>query len=128
MKSILILEDQYTPSIYEWLHRRFPDYEFPITETIKDPMQYTAYFDAVDVILLDNYFPWRSGWEEPLGCEVLEYLLHHKYTKKIVCISDYRKRLLDKYSIWNTAYEQWLVCWFPSKDVDTIAEVLLAIE
>lgn len=128
MKSILILEDQYTKSIYEWLHRIFPDCEFPITDIIKDPMQYKELFDKVDVILLDNYFPWDSGWEEPLWCDVLEYLLQHNYTKKIVCISDYRKRLLDRYSIWNTAYERGLVFWFPSKDIDTIAEVLHDME
>ena len=124
MKSILILEDQYTKSIYDWLHSIFPDYYFPLTNTIKNPMDYTDLIDTADIILLDNYFPWKSWWEEPLGCEVLEYIVAHDYTKKIICISDFQTRLLEKYDIWNNAYNKWIIYWFPSKDVNDIAKTI----
>jgi hypothetical protein len=125
MPSILILEDQYTKHIYEWLHSKFPNYTFPLTESIQDPMQYKDMFDKVDLILLDNYFPWVSWWrEEPLWCEVLEYLLAHDIHQKVVCISDYRKALLGKYDIRSNAYNAGLIHWFPSKDIEEIASLI----
>jgi response regulator of citrate/malate metabolism len=124
MKSILILEDQYTKSIYEWLHSIFPEYYFPITTTIKTPMDYAALIDEADIILLDNYFPWKSWWEEPLGCEVLEYIVTRDIQKKIICISDFQQKLLEKYDIWNTAYNKWMIYWFPSKEPKDIAYII----
>ena len=128
MTSILILEDQYTKNIYAWLHKQFPDYKFPITDTIRDPMAYKDLFTKVDVILLDNYFPGKNGWwEEPLGCEVLDYLMTQNITKKVVCISDYKNSLLAKYDSREKAYKVWMIYGFPSKDVNDISSVISRI-
>jgi len=125
MTSILILEDQYTKSMYTGLQQYFPDAHFPLTDTIKDPMQYSSMFESADIILLDNYFPWLAGWrEEPLWCDVLEFLLEQHSTKTVVCISDYQETLLQKYDVWKTAYMLWIVRWFPSKNVAKIATLI----
>lgn len=128
MTSILILEDQYTKKIHSWLCRIFPWIDFPLTHDIKDPMKYKNLIDSADIILLDNYFPGRSWWrEEPLWCEVLEYLLEQKTCKKIICISDYQEVLLDKYESRKKAYEIWLVQWFVNKNISTMSAILQTI-
>lgn len=65
MKSILILDDQYTPHIYAALHSYFSDYTFPLADNIDNPMVYTDLVNKADIILLDNYFPSTNSWEEP---------------------------------------------------------------
>lgn len=60
MKKILILEDQFTRSIYADLQKN-ANYEFPIVDNIQDPMSYNNLFKDADVILLDNYFPGVAG-------------------------------------------------------------------
>lgn len=123
MKKLLILEDQYTKKIYQEL--KTSGYTFPIVDNIHDPMEYKDIFNTVDVILLDNYFPWKNwGREVPLWCDVLEYIMSHDIKTPIVCISDYRRRLLDRYPIWEEAFSKGLIKWFPSKDAQSIKKIL----
>lgn len=125
MKSILILEDQYTPELYKTLRMLLPDVYFPVVENIKDPMQYCDVAKNVDVILLDNYFPWRTGGrEEPLWGDFMQYLMEQDITTPVVCISDYEKKLLDRYDIWQQANAQNRIYGFPWKNSDKIAQLV----
>ncbi len=127
MKKILILEDQFTRSIYADLQKN-ANYEFPIVDNIQDPMSYNNLFKDADVILLDNYFPGVAGWrEEPLWVKVLEYLLEKNITTPVICVSDYKEKLLEKYPIRERAFSAWIIRWFPSKDAQKIQKILKKI-
>lgn len=124
MKKILILEDQYARVIYKDLQKN-ANYEFPIVDNIQNPMKYKKLFKDADVILLDNYFPGLDGGrEEPLWVKVLEYLLEKNITTLVICISDYKEALLEKYPVRERAFSRWIVKWFPSKDTQKIYKVL----
>lgn len=122
-----ILDDQYGKKIYQWLCRKI-DSIFPITDNIMNPLDYID--DIVktqpDYILLDNYFPNRiSGWEEALWNEFLETIRDRKLSSKIICISDYGKRLIDQYDGRRERYEQGKITDFiSSKDPDDLIEVM----
>lgn len=73
---------------------------------------------------LITIFPWE-WWEEPLGDLFLKEVLGIKKKVRIVCISDYWERLLEKYDHWKEAYDQGLIIGFiTSKEGDEIAQVL----
>jgi hypothetical protein len=118
------MDDQYWKNIYKELSKIFPDEDFPIKENIKDPLKYSEKINDNDIVLLDNYFPWE--WrEEPLWAHLLEKLLERKVNCKIICISDYWKRLLEQYDEWEQAYNDWLILWFaPDKNANTVKKYL----
>ena len=120
-----IMDDQYGKSIYTELSKMFPKQDFPIKENITNPLEYTDKIKDNDIVLLDNYFPWE--WrEEPLWAYFLDKLLKKKVNCKIVCISDYWKRLLEQYDEWEQAYNDWLIIWFaPDKSANTVKKYLI---
>ena len=123
-----ILDDQYGNKIYQWLFQK-SDCIFPIQDNILNPLNYIDEIqdNKPDYIFLDNYFPNRKSWrEEPLGNELLQRLLQSWLTSKVVCISDYGKRLVDEYDWWKQWYEQWMVVDFvPSKDPKDLMKILV---
>lgn len=122
-----ILDDQYGKKIYQWLHHRH-DIIFPIQDNILNPMDYLD--DIIetqpDYILLDNYFPNRSSWrEEWLWAEFLAKIDQYPLRSKIICISDYGKRLLDEYEERQHAYKYGQIIDFvPSKEPKHIEKLL----
>lgn len=122
-----ILDDQYGKKIYQWL-AQWSNCIFPIQDNILNPLHYIDEIqdNNPDYIFLDNYFPNRTWWrEEPLGNELLQRLLQSWLTSKVICISDYGKRLVDEYDGWKQWYEQWMVVDFvPSKDPKDLMKML----
>jgi response regulator of citrate/malate metabolism len=107
MKTCYILDDQYGSEIYTELEKALPERDFPVKENIYNPL---SYLDEIvktkpDFILLDNYFPGETR-EEALGEEFLEQLLEKKINTNIICISDYGKKLLDRYFAREKAYQK----------------------
>jgi FixJ family two-component response regulator len=107
MAICYILDDQYGSEIYGELEKALPEREFPVKENIYNPLSYLDEIIAKkpDVILLDNYFPLETR-EEALGEEFLEQLLERNITTTIICISDYGKKLLERYFARETAYQK----------------------
>lgn len=112
MKTCYILDDQYGKTIYQEMKRYFPDRSFPVQENILNPLDYLDEIVKVspDYILLDNYFPNRSsGWEEPLGSLFLDELLKKHIKTNIICISDYKEKLMDRYAVRKKGKQRNLV-------------------
>lgn len=124
MQTCRILDDQYGEKIYKEIKYLFPDWHYPIQKNILNPLDYLDQIQDSDLILLDNYFPWK-WWEEALGDEFLWKLLEAKKKINIVCISDYGERLLERYDNREKAYQEGLIIWFvKSKDGFEIGELL----
>lgn len=102
----------------------FPEWNYPVKKNVKTPLEFWEKIKENDIVLLDNYFPWE-WWEEPLGDLFLKEVLRIKKKVRIVCISDYWERLLEKYEYRKEAYDQGLIIGFiTSKDGEDIAQVL----
>lgn len=102
----------------------FPEWNYPVKKNVKTPLEFWEKIKENDIILLDNYFPWE-WWEEPLGDLFLKEVLRIKKKVRIVCISDYGERLLERYDHWKEAYDQGLIIGFiTSKDGEDIAQGL----
>lgn len=122
-----IIDDQYGKQIYEWLSARHQDWFFPIKENVMNPLELKESIleNNPEYILLDNFFPNRwHGREEPLGNELLESILPHLKTTKIISISDYWTKLLDQFDAWEQWRKSWSVIWFVdtkhSTDIDRL--------
>jgi len=126
MATCYIPDDQYGNKIYEELEQVLPERDFPIKENVYNPLPYVDEIEAKkpDYILLDNYFPWENR-EEALGDEFLSELLARQIKTKIVCISDYGKKLLERYYAREHAYQQGLITGrVSSKNGSEIARIL----
>lgn len=126
MATCYILDDQYWKTIYEELDKALPEWDFPIKENINNPLSYLEEIaeKKPEIILLDNYFPWETR-EEALGEEFLSQLLERKIKTKIICISDYGKKLLERYFSREEAYKKGFIKgWGESKDGRAIAQIL----
>lgn len=125
MQTCWILDDQYGEKIYKEIRYLFPDWEYPVKKNIKTPLEFVDEIKDWDIILLDNYFPW-NWWEEALGDNFLWELMQKKKKVRIVCISDYWEKLLERYEYRKEAYEKGLVIGFvKSKDGFEIGGVFL---
>ena len=124
MQTCRILDDQYGERIYNKMRDLFPEWNYPVKKNVKTPLEFWEKIKENDIVLLDNYFPWE-WWEEPLGDLFLKEVLRIKKKVRIVCISDYWERLLEKYEYRKEAYDQGLIIGFiTSKDGEDIAQVL----
>lgn len=88
-------------------------------------MPYVGKIKDGDIILLDNYFPGKTREEAAGGRFLCDYL--EKGLKcKIICISDYGKRLAEMY---NERYEVdqrgYIIGYVPDKDPETIKALIL---
>lgn len=102
----------------------FPEWNYPVKKNVKTPLEFWEKIKENDIVLLDNYFPWE-WWEEPLGDLFLKEVLRIKKKVRIICISDYGERLLERYDHWKEVYEKGLVIGFvKSKDWFEIGEML----
>lgn len=125
MQTCWILDDQYGEKIYKEIRHLFPNWNYPVKKNIVNPLEFVDKIQNWDIILLDNYFPW-NWWEEALGGVFLWELMQKKKKVRIVCISDYGERLLERYDNWKKAYKNGLIINFiKSKDGFEIGEVFL---
>lgn len=124
MISCWILDDQYWLKIYNSLSKILSKLEYPIKNNIDNPISIVDEIQNWDIILLDNYFPWND-WEEPLWEKFLEEYTRKWLSCKIICISDYGKVLLDRYTYWDEVYNKWDIIWFvPNKDPNEIINII----
>ena len=125
MQTCWILDDQYGEKIYKEIRHLFPDWDYPVKKNVLNPLEFIDEIQDWAIILLDNYFPWK-WWEEALGDDFLKELMQKKKQVRIVCVSDYGERLLERYEYWKEAYEKGLILGFvKSKDWFEIGELLL---
>ena len=111
METCWILDDQYGDKIYKEIRYFFPDWDYLVKKNIINPLEFVDKIQNWDIILLDNYFPWK-WWEEALGDDFLKELMQKKKKIRIVCISDYGEKLLERYEYRKEAYEKGLVIGF----------------
>lgn len=124
MNNIRIFDDQYWWIIYKKLNTLLPKYNYPIKKNVISPIPFINKIQNWDIILLDNYFPWETR-EESLGDIFLEKYIEKWLSCKIICISDYWKVLLNKYSSWEKVDKKWDIVWYiPSKDSEEILKLL----
>lgn len=125
MQTCWILDDQYGEKIYKEIRHLFPDWDYPVKKNVLTPLEFIDEIQDWAIILLDNYFPWK-WWEEALGDDFLKELMQKKKQVRIVCVSDYGERLLERYKYWKEAYEKGLIIGFvKSKDWFEIGELFL---
>lgn len=125
MQTCWILDDQYGEKIYKEIRHLFPDWDYPVKKNVLNPLEFIDEIQDWAIILLDNYFPWK-WWEEALGDDFLKELMQNKKQVRIVCISDYGERLLERYEYRKEAYEKGLIIGFvKSKDWFEIGELFL---
>ena len=125
MQTCRILDDQYGEKIYKEIRHLFPDWDYPVKKNVLTPLEFIDEIQDWAIILLDNYFPWK-WWEEALGDDFLKELMQKKKQVRIVCVSDYGERLLERYEYWKEAYEKGLIIGFvKSKDWFEIGELFL---
>ena len=77
METCWILDDQYGEKIYKEIRYFFPDWDYPVKKNIINPLEFVDKIQNWDIILLDNYFPWK-WWEEALGDIFLKELMQKK--------------------------------------------------
>ena len=124
MTNIRIFDDQYWWIIYKKLNPLLSEYGYPVKNNIKNPVPFINKIRNWDIILLDNYFPWKT-WEEPIWDVFLQLYIKKWLNCKIICISDYWNVLLDRYENWNLVDKRWNIIWYiPSKDVEKIANII----
>lgn len=124
MNNIRIFDDQYWEKIYKWISKVLTKYNFPIKNDVDSPIPFIDEIQNWDIILLDNYFPWKTR-EEPLWDLFLEKYIEKWLNCKIICISDYWKVLLDKYFSWNEVDKKWdIIGYISSKNSEEILELI----
>ena len=124
MVNCWIFDDQYWENIYKCLSSNAATFNFPIKNNIVSPIPLIEEIQNGDIILLDNYFPWEKR-EEPLWAEFLQKYIEKWLMCKIICISDYWKVLLDKYSSREEVDRRWDIVWYiPSKEPEKILKLL----
>ena len=115
MQTCRILDDQYGEKIYKEIRHLFPDWDYPVKKNVLTPLEFIDEIQDWAIILLDNYFPWK-WWEEALGDDFLKELMQKKKQVRIVCVSDYGERLLERYKYWKEAYEKGLIIGIKEKE------------
>lgn len=115
-----IFDDQYGKKLYEEMKASYSFLEYPVKDNINTPLDYIDKIENWDLILLDNYFPGKQ-WEEELWDEFLWKYLELWLKCKIICISDYGKKLLEKFYNWEMVNNKWDIIYrCPSKNIKDI--------
>ncbi len=129
MATCYILDDQFGGKIYTELEKVLPGRDFPVKENILNPLPYLKEIidQKPEVILLDNYFPGETR-EEALGEEFLEQILAKELKTSVICISDYGKKLMERYFAREEAYHKGVIKGrITSKDGREIAKLMSCI-
>ena len=126
MTNCWIFDDIYGENIHRDLKEFLPQLLFPITTNIDNPIPYLPEIKDWDFIILDNFFFWE--WrEQPLWDDFLRQYLKLNYKCKIICISNYWEKDIQRFSQWYKTYCKWDIIWFvPSKNGGDIAELILS--
>ena len=124
MTNCWIFDDIYWESIYRELKGILPQLSYHVTQNIDNPIPYLPKIKNWDFIILDNFFFWE--WrEQPLWDDFLWQYLKLGYNCKIICISNYGEKNIQRFPQWYKAYCKWDIIWFvPTKSGKEIAELI----
>ena len=124
MTNCWIFDDIYWEQIYFELKEILPKLKYPVKTNIDNPIPYLSKIKNWDIIILDNFF-FREWREQPLGDDFLRQYLKLWYKCKIICISNYWERNIQRFTQRYQTYLKWDIIWFvPNKSWKNIAELI----
>ena len=128
MANCWIFDDIYWEQIYGELKELLPKLKYPVKTSIDNPIPYLREIQNWDIIILDNFFFWM--WrEQPLGEDFLRQYLKLGYECKIICISNYWEKNIQRFPEWYKTYHKWDIIWFvPTKKPEEIANLILSLQ
>ena len=124
MTNCWIFDDIYWEQIYFELKEILPKLKYPVKTNIDNPIPYLSEIKNWDIIILDNFF-FREWREQPLWNDFLRQYLKLWYKCKIICISNYWERNIQRFTQRYQTYLKWDIIWFvPNKNWKDIAELI----
>ena len=125
MTNCWILDDIYWESIFHELKEILPNLNYPIQNNVDNPIPYLPKIKNWDFIILDNFFFWE--WrEQPLWDDFLWQYLKLGYKCKIICISNYGEKNIQRFPQRYKTYCKWDIIWFvPNKNAKDISDIIL---
>ena len=117
-------DDIYWEKIYHEMRDVLSEFNYPIRININNPIPYLVDIKKWDIIILDNFFffEWK---EQPLWDDFLWQYLKLNYNCKIICISNYWEKNIQRFTHWYKVYCKWDIIWFvPTKNWENIAELI----
>lgn len=104
MQTCRILDDQYGEKIYKEIRYLFHDWNYPVKKNILTPLEFVDKIQDWDIILLDNYFPWK-WWEEAMGDVFLKEILRQE-KKGQYCVYFWLRRKIAR-EVWISERVLW---------------------
>lgn len=125
MTNCWIFDDIYWKYIYDELNVILPNLNYPIKDNTNNPITFLSSIKNWDIIILDNFFFWE--WrEQPLWDDFLWQYLKLDYKCKIICVSNYWEKNIQRFTQRYKTYLKWDIIWFVStKDWKEIANLIL---
>ena len=128
MTNCRIFDDIYWENIFHELKEILPHLNYPIQNNVDNPIPYLPEIKDWDFIILDSFF-FREWKEQPLWDDFLWQYLKLKYTCKIICVSNYGEKNIQRFPQWYKTYCKWDIIGFvPTKSWKEIAELIQSIE
>lgn len=125
MINCWIFDDIYWENIYRDLKDILPQLSYPITTNIDNPISFLPDIKNWDFIILDNFF-FREWREQPLWDDFLWQYLKLNYNCKIICVSNYGEKNIQRFPQWYKTYCEWDIIGFvPTKNWKGIANLIL---
>ena len=125
MINCWIFDDIYWEKIYRDLKGILPQLSYPITTNIDNPISFLPDIKNWDFIILDNFF-FREWREQPLWDDFLWQYLKLNYNCKIICVSNYGEKNIQRFPQWYKTYCKWDIIWFvPTKSWKEISDLIL---
>ena len=125
MVNCRILDDVYWEKIYSELNILLPDLKYPVKKNVDNPISYLSKIKKWDIIILDNFF-FREWREQPLWDDFLWQYLKLWYECKIICVSNYWEKNIQRFPQWYKTYLKWdIVGFVPNKKWWEIADLIV---
>ena len=124
MINCRIFDDIYWKWIYDELNQILPQLNYPVQDNVDNPIPYLPQIQDWDIIILDNFF-FREWREQPLWDDFLWQYLKLGYNCKIICVSNYGQKNIQRFPQWYKTYLKWDILWFiPTKNWKEIADLI----
>jgi len=125
MTNCWIFDDIYWKDIYHELKHLLPNFKYPVKSNVDNPIPFLPEIKNWDIIILDNFF-FREWKEQPLWDDFLWQYLKLNYNCKIICISNYWEKNIQRFPQRYKTYCKWDIIWFvPTKNWNEIANLIL---
>lgn len=124
MINCRIFDDIYWKWIYDELNQILPQLNYPVQDNVDNPIPFLPQIQDWDIIILDNFF-FREWREQPLWDDFLWQYLKLGYNCKIICVSNYGQKNIQRFPQWYKTYLKWDILWFiPTKSWKEIADLI----